>query len=354
VAPLPDWSSPERRLRPAGRVAAVRAGTPGSLRIPPLSPKAASVRLRAVSALVTLSASLAGGLATAAVVAAPAGAASSLDAVTVSTDTTAKPTVEFDKPFAVKKSANSVVAPGAGDELAKGQTVKIDYVVIDARTGKEVESSYGKATLPLVLDKKQTLKPLVAALTGKTVGSRVLLAVAPKDGVAAKLAAAKVKKNDTLLFVIDARETRATRASGEAVAPVDGLPTVKLAADGKPTITVPKGATAPTSLVVQPLVKGTGPVVQAGQTISVHYTGVVWDTGKQFDSSWDRGQTADFVIGNGQVIAGWDEGLVGQTVGSQSLLVVPPDKGYGTQGQASAGIKGTDTLVFVVDILDAT
>ncbi len=64
-------------------------------------------------------------------------------------------------------------------------------------------------------------------------------------------------------------------------------------------------------------------------------------------------RTADFVIGNGQVIAGWDEGLVGQTVGSQVLLVVPPDKGYGTAGNTDAGIKGTDTLVFVVDILDA-
>jgi len=105
---------------------------------------------------------------------------------------------------------------------------------------------------------------------------------------------------------------------------------------------------------VQPLIKGTGPVVQSGQTISAQYTGVVWDTGKQFDSSWDRGQPTPFVIGKGQVIAGWDEGLVGQTVGSQVLLIVPPDKGYGASGQSSAGIKGTDTLVFVVDILAGT
>jgi peptidylprolyl isomerase len=125
---------------------------------------------------------------------------------------------------------------------------------------------------------------------------------------------------------------------------------VKLASTGKPTIKVPK-KTAPTQLVVQPLIKGTGSVVKAGQTISVQYTGVIWDTNKKFDSSWDRGQATDFPIGSGQVISGWDEGLVGQTVGSQVLLVVPPDKGYGAQGQAQAGIKGTDTLVFVVDML---
>jgi peptidylprolyl isomerase len=79
----------------------------------------------------------------------------------------------------------------------------------------------------------------------------------------------------------------------------------------------------------------------------------VWRTGKVFDSSWKRGQSMNVPIATGQVIPGWDEGLVGQTVGSQVLLVVPPDKGYGDSGQPSAGIKGTDTMVFVVDILGA-
>ena len=157
------------------------------------------------------------------------------------------------------------------------------------------------------------------------------------------------------LFVIDVKSVRTPleKATGEAVAPVEGLPTVALADNGKPTITIPSGVAAPTSLIVQPLVKGTGAVVEAGQTISVHYTGIIWDTGKQFDSSWDRGEPTAFEIGKGSVIAGWDEGLVGQTVGSQVLLVVPPDKGYGSAGTSDGGIKGTDTLVFVVDVLDA-
>jgi peptidylprolyl isomerase len=304
--------------------------------------------------LIAVSIALAG---VAALTGAAGAAADPLTAVTVSSDLGTKPTVKFAKPFAVKTTANSVIAPGTGGALAAGQTVKVDYVVIDARTGKQIESNYGKSALGLALDAKQTLKPLTDALTGKTVGSRVLIAVAPKDGLAKRLKTAKVKNvkaDDTLLFVVDTLGTRITRATGQAVAPVAGLPTVALAADGKPTITIPSGVTPPTKLVVQPLIKGSGPVVQAGQTISVQYTGVVWDTGKQFDSSWDRGQSADFVIGKGQVIAGWDEGLVGQTVGSQVLLVVPPDKGYGSQGQSSAGIKGTDTLVFVVDILDAS
>jgi peptidylprolyl isomerase len=287
---------------------------------------------------------------------APAGAATGpLGAVTVSTDTAGKPTVKFEKPFAAKKTADSVVTEGTGDALTAGQTITFDYVLVNGRTGKEIQTSYGQTPASLVLDSKQTAKQLVTGLTGEKVGSRVLVAIAPKDGLAKKLNSSKVKKDDTLLFVIDVKSVRTplARATGEAVPPVEGLPTVALADTGKPTITMPSGVAAPATLVVQPLITGAGPVVQAGQTISVHYTGVIWDGGKQFDSSWDRGAPADFVIGNGRVIPGWDEGLVGQTVGSQVLLVVPPDKGYGAAGNTDAGIKGTDTLVFVVDILDA-
>jgi peptidylprolyl isomerase len=275
--------------------------------------------------------------------------------VTVSGDVTAKPTVTFKKPFALKKTANKVVTAGTGAALVKGQTITFDYVLVDGRTGKELETSYGNTPGSMTLDPGKTAKQLVNSLVGTNLGGRVVVAIAPKDGLAKRLKSKNVKQTDTLLFVIDAKTVRTPlpKATGDAVAPVAGLPTVVLAAGGKPTITIPQGVTAPTTLVSQVLIKGTGPVVAAGQTITVHYTGVIWGTGKQFDSSWDRGQTVDFVIGKGSVIAGWDEGLVGQTVGSQVLLVVPPDKGYGTAGQTSAGISGTDTLVFVVDILDA-
>ena len=132
--------------------------------------------------------------------------------------------------------------------------------------------------------------------------------------------------------------------------PVDGLPTVELAEDGAPTITVPEGE-PPTELVVQPLIEGTGAPVESGQTVTVHYTGALWKDGTVFDSSWENGAPFTFVIGTQQVIAGWDEGLVGQTVGSQILLVVPPAKGY-PRGLAGPS-PPTDTLVFVIDILDA-
>ena len=161
---------------------------------------------------VALSATLA-----AVVVAAPAGAATDpLAAVKVSTDATAKPTVKFDEPFAVKKTANSVIAAGTGDALAAGQTITFDYVLVDGRTGKQIQTSYGGTQASLVLDSAKTAPQLVTALTGKQLGSRVLVAIAPKDGLAKKLNSKKVKKNDTLLFVIDPKSVRTplARATG--------------------------------------------------------------------------------------------------------------------------------------------
>jgi peptidylprolyl isomerase len=285
-----------------------------------------------------------------------AAAPAALAEVTVSGAAGQKPTVTFTMPFNVTKSAHRQITAGTGTKLAKGDTVHVNLLVLDARTGAELQSSYSSTPAVLQLDPKKTRGAVVSGLVGQSVGARELIAMAPKDGLAASIAAqnSTVQKDDTVLFVVDVIDVVSPplkRAAGTAVTPPAGLPTAKLASNGKPTIKVPKTA-APTQLVVQPLIKGTGPVVAAGQTITVHYTGVIWDTNKKFDSSWDRKETLQTEIGSGQVIAGWDEGLVGQTVGSQVLLVVPPDKGYGAQGSPPK-IKGTDTLVFVVDLLGA-
>jgi len=286
-------------------------------------------------------------------VAAPAGATDKFDAVTVTGAAGERPVITVNAPFGVKTSTVDVVNPGKGVKASKGSTITFDYVLVNGRTGEEIETSFGSEPVSLVLDPKQAEPTLVKSLIGTPTGSRVLVAVAPKDGLA-KAASSNdptIQKDDTLLFLFDVRQSL-KRAEGAAVAPVAGLPTVKLAKNGAPTITMPKGD-PPTNLVAQPLIKGTGPVVTAGQKINVQYTGALWRDGKVFDSSWKRGESITFPIGTGGVIAGWDEGLVGQTVGSQVLLVVPPDKGYGADGQPAAGIKGTDTMVFVVDILGA-
>ena len=288
-------------------------------------------------------------------VAVPAASRSPLTAITVSGAPSAKPTLEFDAPFSVTASKSKELTTGSGAPLATGNQVTVDYVVVNGRNGAEIETTYGAAPVTIGLDKKSAPAGLVDGLEGSAVGARVLVALAPKEGLTGQLKSAGVKKNDTLVFVFDVRSARVPlqRAMGAAVEPVSGLPTVKLAKSGKPKVTVP-ATDPPSALVAQQLIRGTGPVVVAGQTIRVHYTGVVWADGKQFDSSWDRRAPVDFPIGEGSVIAGWDQGLVGTTVGSQILLVIPPALGYGTEGNANAGIKGTDTLVFVVDVLDAS
>jgi peptidylprolyl isomerase len=117
----------------------------------------------------------------------------------------------------------------------------------------------------------------------------------------------------------------------------------------KPTVKVPKGK-PPSKLVVKDLKEGTGPAARPGQTVTVQYVGVNYKGGKQFDASWDRGEPFSFPLGAGQVIKGWDLGVAGMKVGGRRLLVIPPDLGYGPDGQPPV-IKPNETLVFVVDLL---
>lgn len=129
------------------------------------------------------------------------------------------------------------------------------------------------------------------------------------------------------------------------------LPTASGSFGDKPTLSFPDNQ-PPAELTVQVLSQGDGAVVESGQTIVVNYYGQVWG-GHMFDNSYDRGSAIDFPIGVGVVIHGWDAGLVGQQIGSRVLLSIPPHDGYGPGGMPPAQIKGDDTLVFVVDILDA-
>jgi peptidylprolyl isomerase len=281
---------------------------------------------------------------------------SDIESVTVDGELGEAPVVTVPSPFAVDETVSRVIIEGEGEELVEGVTVGFDYLALNGRDGEVFDSSFDTGPVSGVLDEEQILPGLVKGLVGQTVGSRVLIALAPDDAFKPTGGAPDVgiEEDDTILFVVDVLELRnpLERAEGTPVDPVDGLPTVVLDDTGKPTITIPDGD-PPTELVSQVLIKGAGATVEAGHTISVHYTGVVWATGEQFDSSWDRGAAATFPIGSGSVIDGWDNGLVGQTIGSQVLLIVPPDQGYGSEGNSDAGISGTDTLVFVVDILDS-
>ena len=118
----------------------------------------------------------------------------------------------------------------------------------------------------------------------------------------------------------------------------------------KPNVEVPVGEEPPTELVVEDLEVGDGDEAVQGRAVEVHYVGVAWSDGRQFDASWDRNDPFRFGLGQGQVIAGWDQGVVGMRVGGRRRITIPPHLGYGDRG-AGGVIKGGETLVFVVDLL---
>lgn len=118
----------------------------------------------------------------------------------------------------------------------------------------------------------------------------------------------------------------------------------------KPQVDIDTAAAPPADLVLEDVTVGTGEEAKSGHKVDVHYVGVAWSTGAQFDASWDRNEIFTFSLGAGQVIKGWDQGVAGMLVGGRRRITIPAELGYGAQG-AGGVIKGGETLVFVVDLL---
>ncbi len=254
---------------------------------------------------------------------------------------------------------HKVLTPGTGPAATKKDTVRVRVQIFHGTSGKLLDDGYskGRPEEGYRLGRADLIPGFIEGLLGAQKGSRLAFTIPPAkafgDSGNAQLG---ITAKDTIVVIADVVDVRPSpsQLEGKASPSPAGLPTVEFPnGNGKaPTITVPKSA-APTETKQATLIEGDGPVVKAGQMIAAHYHGVIWASGKKFDSSWDRGTAADFVIGAGQVIPGWDKTLVGKKVGSRVLLVIPPKDGYGAQGNPNGGISGTDTLVFVVDILDA-
>ena len=260
------------------------------------------------------------------------------------------------KPLKVTETQTRVIKAGDGPVVKNDQIVGLNFVLLNGKDGSQLETNFGKQTMGLNLGDQNLLPGIKKGVANQKVGSRILVAMPPKDAFGEQgNANMKIAKDDTVLFLFDvvSATTPLKTATGKPVNPPKTLPSVKVQ-DGKPaTITIPKGQKPPKDTVSQLLVDGSGPKVKAGQTIRVTYTGALWKNGKVFDSSANSPQGYfETVIGQKQVITAWDKELVGKNVGSRVLLVVPPKDGYGAAGSPPK-ISGTDTLVFVVDILAA-
>lgn len=257
-----------------------------------------------------------------------------------------QPKITIPKGKAGDEATSKILVEGTGAVVAKD-----DYVTANTMgvywDGSDAGNSFKTKTPEIMKAGDVNLVEAVGqGVVGKKVGTRMLV-VAP---------AAVTGQVQDIAFVLDVVAVKKidakSEAKGTAVTPPAGLPTVKVESGKAAAITIPAGTPAPTKLIAQPLIQGKGPKVVKGQTLVAQYTGVLFNGGTQFDSSWDHDGATAFKIGVGDVVTGWDEGLVGQNVGSRVLLVLPSDKGYGAQGSGDS-IPADAPLVFVVDIIDA-
>ncbi|MBF4573316.1 FKBP-type peptidyl-prolyl cis-trans isomerase [Herbiconiux sp. VKM Ac-1786] len=272
-------------------------------------------------------------------------------AVTVTGDFGALPTTSFTGPLNVDTTERTVAIEGDGETIDTGMTATVDFTVYNGTSGTKVFSTLdaGGTALQLSTDDKQYIPGLLKAVLCSTVGSRVVAVIPPAEAFGDQgNESLGVAATDSLVMVADVEAIIPDRANGVDQPAQDGFPTVELADDGAPTVTIPD-ADPPTDLQMETLKKGDGAVVGDGDNVTVQYQGVIWGTGKVFDQSWGTGGPTTFQTTG--VVKGFAAALVGQTVGSQVLVVIPPELGYGSEGNTAAGISGTDTLVFVVDIL---
>ena len=267
------------------------------------------------------------------------------------------PTVSIPKAKPGAKLEVKTLIRGTGSTLTKADAMAANFVLyfwsgttssLKANTFTSSPTVIGGTMLP----------GLETALIGQKVGSRVLAVIPPADGYGTTgNSQLGITATTTLVFVIDVLKSYSDTAAATGTQVSNGggdLPTVSAKAASAPTLAF-SSTKPPSGLVAKTLIKGSGPKVVKGEFVIAQYTGYIWRTKSVFGSSWSSGSPFGFVIGASpeQVIPGWDKGLEGQTVGSRVILSIPPAEGYGSAGNSDAGIKGTDSLVFVVDIVDA-
>ena len=279
-----------------------------------------------------------------------AGGGEQVESIEVSAEKLTKPKVSFASPITADSIQSRIVFQGDGNVFTGKNLIEFEFAGYNGGTGELLQETEfdGKEPSPGFFG-PDSVPNFCSALAGAKEGSRVLAIFPPKDAHDGKgVESLGIGPNDSFVFVFDLTRVYLGQAEGTAVAPEAGLPTVVTTPEGIPGITIPKTA-APEDLRIAQLIKGGGETVKSGDEVTMHYSGFLWDGSTKFDSSWDKGSPAQFVVAEGQLIDGFLSAVVGQTVGSRVVAVIPPSLGYGQQ--ASETIPANSTLIFVIDIL---
>ncbi len=294
---------------------------------------------------------------------APAG----LDSVTVAGEVGDAPSVSFADQIPVGPQDTRTLVTGSGPALGADDSVVVNYWLGNGFTQDAAQDSFGAKVpgslavvgqdAPQAQTVDQLLGNAAAGLVqeGTTVGSRIASVGTPQEVLGVQdLPDLEIGNLDPVVLIVDLVQQPLSGPDGETIDPVPawvpGVPFV----DGEPAkFTFGKVPRPSSTLQTFARIVGTGPEVEKGDVLVANYLGQVYGGEKPFDESFTADAPVAFPIGLGNVIEGWDQALVGQTVGSRVILAIPSDLGYGKQGSPDAGIEGGDTLYFVVDILAA-
>ena len=298
----------------------------------------------------------------------PAGGNSAL--VTADGSFGGDPGANFPTPLVVKSTEVSVLntgvlstAPNPSDPLEKGdaelvraaQVLDATATIYDGRTGASLitpsSARFAASDATYLFGEVATCAPVgsrvvAVGTAGELIGAEVL---------AANQGFAQLDVDATVVVVLDIERAFLAKANGaDQLFAASGFPSVVLDPSGRPGFTFPDGA-IPTDLRIANLKQGVGPVVAKGDSVVIHYTGMLWDAKVVFDSSWDRGVPSTFLAesvddAQGGLVPGFAQALIGQRVGSQVVVVIPPGFGY-PAGGAPASIPDGSTMVFVFDVL---
>ena len=278
------------------------------------------------------------------------GGGAQVDSIEVSAEPLTKPTVSFASPITAESIQSRVVIEGDGEVFTGRNMIEFEFAGYNGATGELLQETAfdGKNPSPGFFG-PDSVPNFCSALVGAKEGSRIVTIFPPKDAHDGRgVENLGIGPEDSFVFVFDLSRVYLEQAKGSSVAPEAGMPAVVTTPEGVPGITIPN-TEAPTELRIAQLLKGDGETVVTGDNVTMHYSGFLWDGGTKFDSSWDKGSPAQFVVAPGQLIEGFLSAVVGQPVGSRVVVVIPPALGYGEQ--ASSTIPANSTLVFVIDIL---